>query len=100
MVGKDRPRIVKLVRTPLREPLRSAADWEWRTRFEPEIPPSASIEPLPAEVRPMVEELVTAGYRARVQRHYPDHGGETKTTQVVNAAAAWLKRVVRGAPAA
>jgi hypothetical protein len=83
----------------LREPLRGAVEREWRIRFEPESPPS-SIEPLPADVRPMVEEIVTAGYRACVQRHHPDHGGETKTTQAITVAASWLRRVVRGAPPA
>jgi Putative quorum-sensing-regulated virulence factor len=79
----------------LREPLHSAVDREWRARFEPADVQAS--ESLPSDVRPLVEEIVTVGYRAYVQRHHPDHGGETRTMQGVNAAATWLRRLIRGA---
>jgi Putative quorum-sensing-regulated virulence factor len=78
----------------LREPLHSAVDREWRIRFA-EVQPAA---PLPADVRPMVDEIITGGYRVLASRHHPDRGGETKTMQMINEAAAWLRRIVRGAP--
>jgi hypothetical protein len=33
------------------------------------------VEALPADVRAMAEELLTAGYRDLARRHHPDHGG-------------------------
>lgn len=76
----------------LREPLRSFIEAEWATRTA--VP--TSVEPLDPDVHAMVEELITAGFRAVAQRHHPDHaGGETKTMQLVNAAAGWLRRQAR-----
>jgi hypothetical protein len=75
----------------LREPLRSAIEREWRARFEPE-PAHPTITP---EIRVMAGELITAGYRALTKLHHPDHGGETRTQQLVNAAAEWLRAQTR-----
>jgi hypothetical protein len=75
----------------LREPLRSAIEREWRARFEPE-PANPTITP---EVQVMAQEIVTAGYRALAKLHHPDHGGETQTMQLVNAAAEWLRARTR-----
>ena len=77
----------------LRDPLRSAIENEFRARTEP----VNGGKPLDPDVRAMVEELVSAGYRKLAQGHHPDHGGETRTMQLVNAAAAWLRAAVRGA---
>jgi hypothetical protein len=82
----------------LREPLRTAVDRGWRMRFESPSSSLTGIEALPADARPMVEELIASGYHSLASRHHPDRGGETKTMQAINAATAWLRRVVRGAP--
>jgi hypothetical protein len=78
----------------LREPLRSHVDAEWRIRFGG----TASALPiLSVEARPMVEAIITTGYRALARQHHPDHGGQTRSMQLVNAAAAWLRETVRAA---
>ena len=77
----------------LRDPLRSAVQNEFRARSEP----VNGSKPLDPGVRAMVEEIVSSGYRRLSQVHHPDHGGETKTMQMVNAAAEWLRATVRGA---
>lgn len=79
----------------LREPLRSAVTAEWRARFAPIV----GVPPLPNDVRAMTQELVATGYRALAQRHHPDHGGKGRNMQLVNAAAEWARRVLRGAVA-
>jgi hypothetical protein len=75
----------------LREPLRTAVAEEYAFRFESE----AAVPPLPADVKPMAEELVSAGYRALARLHHPDQGGQTKTMQTVNHAVEWLRSVLR-----
>ena len=77
----------------LREPLLSAIENEVHARTEP----VNGGKPLDPDVRAMVEELVSTGYRKLAQVHHPDHGGETRTMQLVNAAAEWLRAAVRGA---
>ncbi len=39
-------------------------------------------------------ELVTAGYRVLAQRHHPDHGGETRIMQVINATVEALRQLL------
>lgn len=41
-----------------------------------------------------VERLVQVGYRTLAKQHHPDHGGDTKTMQQVNAAYERLKSLV------
>jgi hypothetical protein len=77
----------------LREPFRSAVAEEYTFRFEP----AAGRPPLNPDVKPMAEELVSAGYRTLARLHHPDHGGATRTMQLVNAAVEWLRSVVRSA---
>ena len=77
----------------IREPLLSAIENELHARTEP-VNGGKTLDP---DVRVMVEELVSAGYRKLAQVHHPDHGGETRTMQLVNAAAGWLRAAVRGA---
>jgi hypothetical protein len=80
----------------LREPLRSALEREREARQGPDV---IAIAALSAEVRPMASALVDAGHRALARRHHPDAGGETRTMQLVNAAAEWLRSVVQKAAA-
>ncbi len=77
----------------LREPLLSAIENEFHARKEP-VNGGKTLDP---DVGAMVDELVSAGYRKLAQVHHPDHGGETRTMQLVNAAAEWLRAAVRGA---
>lgn len=76
----------------LREPLRTAVETEWSTRHT--RLGATQIDP---EVRPMAEELLTAGYRNLAQRHHPDHGGSTQTMTLVNLAAEALRKLLREA---
>jgi hypothetical protein len=76
----------------LREPLRSAVHAEWAARQG-----HSGLAPLAVDVRPVAEELVTAGLRQLTQRHHPDCGGSTQVMQQVNQAAEWLRAAVRGA---
>jgi hypothetical protein len=78
----------------LREPLLSAVHAEFAVRFTA----LDNQKELPAAVRTMVEELVSAGYRKLALQHHPDHpGGDTRTMQLVNAAAHFLRRAARKA---
>lgn len=49
---------------------------------------------VPAELRPVAERIVAAGYRALALEAHPDRGGDTSTMQAVNAAVAALRAVV------
>lgn len=44
---------------------------------------------------PTMEEIIQAGYREMAKKYHPDHGGDTKKMQDVNAAYENLKNVVR-----
>jgi Putative quorum-sensing-regulated virulence factor len=46
---------------------------------------------LPAELKPVVAELISAGYRALAQRHHPDAGGRHEDMVKLNKARDWLK---------
>lgn len=77
----------------LREPLRTVVEAEWGGRTAARAILEA--DPLPGDVRPWAEELVTAGYRQLAQRHHPDRGGTGTAMQLVNGAAEWLRRQIR-----
>ena len=78
----------------LREPLRSAVHAEWNLRFGAG---ASTLPALPAEARPVVEVLISVGYRALARQHHPDQGGQTRSMQLVNDAATWLRQAVRAA---
>lgn len=79
----------------LREPLKSAIQAEYALRFSSHHK-SGKARPLDAEMRQMATEIVSAGYRKLAMEHHPDHGGETRTMQLVNRAADFLRQAVRG----
>ena len=77
----------------LREPLHSAVQAEWDSRFgRAQRNPGAP----PAEVRTMAEEIVSCGYRQLAKLYHPDTGGDTRAMQLANAGAEWLRRLTRG----
>jgi hypothetical protein len=74
----------------LREPLASAVAEALSDRWDAGAV-SRSTD-LPADLRPVAQELVSIGYRALAQRLHPDHaGGDHKQMAQLNAAAAWLR---------
>src|SRR5439155_21281670 len=60
----------------MRDPLRSALEWEWKARTETDTEAGSSTVVMSAEVAAVAEALITAGYRALARRHHPDHGGD------------------------
>jgi hypothetical protein len=74
----------------LREPLRTVVHAEYRHRFA-----KPADQAVPQEVRTMAAELITAGYRRLALQYHPDHGGETKSMQLVNRAADFLRQITR-----
>ncbi len=76
----------------LREPLRSGVAQEMRARFGSVAAPGPEVSPA---VHLMAQELISAGLRILTKRHHPDLGGETRTMQVVNGAAEWLRGQLR-----
>jgi hypothetical protein len=74
----------------LREPLRDAVEAEWAARFA--APDEPTIDPA---VRAMASEIVSVGYRQLAMVHHPDRGGSHTAMTVLNAAATWLRQVVR-----
>jgi hypothetical protein len=79
----------------LRHPLHTAVDDEWAARHAGTR--TLALAPLAVDVRPVAEQLLTAGLRSLTQRHHPDRGGCTRAMQRVNAAAEWLRSAVRRA---
>jgi Putative quorum-sensing-regulated virulence factor len=79
----------------LREPLRSHIEAEWRIRFGGTTTPS--LPPLPREVVPVAEAIISTGLRALTREHHPDVGGEVSTMQKINHAVTWLRSAVRAA---
>jgi hypothetical protein len=75
-------------------PLRDAVEDEWQRRQEPkrEPPREPRTHHSASAIRDVVDELVTAGYRALALRHHPDHGGSTARMQLVNAARDFLRQ--------
>jgi hypothetical protein len=81
----------------LRPALRAAIKAELGTRFgtTPPPPPSSSSSWRKSCPDPVLAaEIVVTGWRALVKKHHPDLGGDTRTMQLLNAAADWLKTQV------
>lgn len=74
----------------LRDPLRTAVEWEYERRHTQQV--GSSGESMLSDVKLMAEELLTAGYRKLAQRHHPDHGGETRAMILVNLAMEELRK--------
>jgi hypothetical protein len=49
----------------------------------------------PSDVRTMAQEIITAGFRKLALQHHPDLGGQTKTMQLLNTAADFLRQTAR-----
>jgi hypothetical protein len=82
----------------IRPALRQAAHEELAHRFGRSPSPPPPPPPLDRHRCPDVSvaaDLVAAGLRSLAKRHHPDSGGDTKTMQLVNATADWLKAAVR-----
>ncbi len=58
----------------------------------PPPPPPRGACPSP----PVAHGLVSAGLRVLAMKHHPDHGGDTRLMQTVNACAAWLRGLAGG----
>jgi hypothetical protein len=75
--------------------LRSAIRAELAKRFAPAAAPPPPPPPprswMVCPDREIASNIVAAGLRALSKKHHPDVGGDTKTMQRINAAAAWLK---------
>jgi len=78
----------------LREPLRTAVQREFESRFSRE---NATATRPPSEILTMAEELVSVGYRKLAQLHHPDHGGDHRAMTLVNNAADFLRKTLRSA---
>jgi hypothetical protein len=76
----------------LKEPLRSAIDREYAARFGTM---SSAPNFLSSDLRQMVQEVVSAGYRKLSLVHHPDRGGESKAMTLLNEAAEWLRQQMR-----
>ena len=76
----------------LRKPLHAAVDMECRARFGPTQRNPGVPSP---EVRTMATEIVAVGYRKLAHVHHPDHDGDERAMQMLNAAAEWLRLVTR-----
>lgn len=48
---------------------------------------------LPPELKPIVSEIVSAGYRTVARRLHPDAGGRHEDMQKLNAARDWLRKL-------
>jgi hypothetical protein len=77
----------------LRDPLLSAVCSEIRRREEDDVASEAE-----ASVdATMAAKIISTGYKALAQRLHPDHGGDLRAMQALNATAAWIKEIVRTA---
>lgn len=77
----------------LRLSLAQAIAAELRSRFGPPPPPLPSWQSsCPDPV--LATAVISAGLRSLAKRHHPDVGGDTRTMQLLNAVAEWLKRTV------
>src|SRR5262249_2822674 len=72
----------------LREPLASAV--EAALDDAENSLPARSAE-LPAELRPVAQELISVGFRALALKLHPDHGGTHAEMTKLNAARDWLR---------
>ena len=67
-----------------------------RTDKKEKLLANPDIKQVPPDLRNMIDELVTTGYRAMARHYHPDKGGDTRAMQLLNAAAEWLRRRTRG----
>ena len=76
----------------LRPPLLEAVRQELVTRLglEPEPAPIA----VPAQLRPVIRDVVRAGFRALSHERHPDRGGTNTAMREVLAARQWLEELV------
>lgn len=74
----------------LREPLRSAVEDALSNGGEEG---ALARSDLPPELKPVVRELVSAGYRSLAQRYHPDRGGRHEDMTRLNQAAEWLRKI-------
>jgi hypothetical protein len=84
--------------TQVRPTLRAAIKAELASRFgtppASPPPPSSASWRTPCPDPKLAADIVAAGVRAVAKRHHPDVGGDTRTMQLVNQAAEWLRRAV------
>jgi hypothetical protein len=82
----------------LREPLRSAVQDEYVSRFENRSGDGRhSVRRLPDEVQRVASELIDAGYRGLAKKFHPDAGGSHDAMILLSEAREWLSQQVRGA---
>jgi hypothetical protein len=83
----------------LREPLRSAIDREIARRERSDIVSDILQMPkfIPShELKPLIKEIIDAGFHQVAFRYHPDKGGATKKMQMLSMARAWLYKFVLG----
>jgi hypothetical protein len=73
----------------LREPLRSAVQ-EALSSDDGALVRSTD---LPPELKPVVQEIVSVGYRMLAMKLHPDQGGNHKEMTRLNAATEWLRKI-------
>src|SRR4051794_30706095 len=71
----------------LREPLRSAV----QKALSSEDGALARSSDLPPELRPVVQEIVSVGYRLLAMKLHPDQGGDHQRMTRLNQARDWLR---------
>jgi Putative quorum-sensing-regulated virulence factor len=74
--------------------LRDAVEDEWRRRKEPkrERPREPPTRHSASDLRDVIDEIVTAGYRAVAFKHHPDREGTTAQMQRINMARDLLRQ--------
>ena len=75
----------------LREPLRSAVFAEWDRRAQAEAPPAQASPALPADLRSVVLDIVSAGFKTLAVKRHPDCGGSHSAMIELVQARDWLK---------
>jgi hypothetical protein len=87
--------ILFLLSIPLRSPaLRQAVKASARDRGLVEEPEPSAPRAWSRETAEAALELVALGYRQAARRHHPDHGGDVRAMQAVNAAREVLTALV------
>jgi hypothetical protein len=76
-----------LLSLDLKEPLKSALAMERERRYC-ERAEAVSLD----SVKGAAKEIVSVGYRTLAQRWHPDHGGDHKKMQAINAAKEYLEQ--------
>src|SRR4029450_13296674 len=74
------------VRPTLREAIRA----ELASRFTTSRPTSSE-QRRPCRDATLAADIVSSGLHSLARKHHPDVGGNTRTMQLLNATAAWLK---------